>query len=312
MKKQKNNWKMIKELIKKFKFEEIGEPPYEYDLLISLKESEYPRYLKKMFKGMTGQELNLNKPKTFNEKIQWLKLYDSTPLKTKLTDKVLVRDWVKDKIGGEYLKPVLWVGSSFDEIPFDDLPEQFIIKANHGCKWHFKIKNKEKFLKDQQLYNQVKAQFNGWMNQTFFPWAGFEMQYKGIIPKLLIEPLLLDAENQFPVEYEVYCFNGKAEIFQKIQYKIPAQCCVYNSDYSISEIRFNPYYTIAEEAPDEYLKHAAALSTKLSEDFKLVRVDWLKYRDNIYFNEMTFTPYSGFFIFENPKWNEKLGKLLKL
>lgn len=303
---------MIKELIKKLKIENIGEPPYEYDLLISLNESEYPKYLKRMFKGMTGQELNLNNPKTFNEKIQWLKLYDSTPLKAQLTDKVLVRDWVQDKIGGEYLKPVLWIGKSFDGIPFDELPLQFIIKANHGCKWHFKIKNKEKFLQEQQIYNQVKAQFNSWMNQTFFPWAGFEMQYKGITPQLLIEPLLADEQNQFSVEYEIYCFNGKPEIFQKIKYKIPAQCCVYNSDFSISEIRFNPYYTVTEESPDDCLKRAVTLSEKLSEGFKLVRVDWLKYKDNIYFNEMTFTPYSGFFIFENSKWNEKLGKMLKL
>ena len=99
---------MLKELLKKFTKNDIGEPPYDYDLLINLKESEYPKYLKKMFYNITGKKLNLRHPKTFNEKIQWIKLYDSTPLKTQLTDKVLVRDWVKDKIGDEYLKPVLY------------------------------------------------------------------------------------------------------------------------------------------------------------------------------------------------------------
>ena len=146
---------MLKELLKKFTKNDIGEPPYDYDLLINLKESEYPKYLKKMFYNITGKKLNLRHPKTFNEKIQWIKLYDSTPLKTQLTDKVLVRDWVKDKIGDEYLKPVLWIGNNFNDIPFEELPEKFIIKANHGCKWHYIIKNKNDFVNNSILKEEL-------------------------------------------------------------------------------------------------------------------------------------------------------------
>ena len=94
------------------------------------------------YQRATGKELDLENPKTFNEKIQWLKLYDSTPIKTQLADKYLVRDWVKEKIGEEYLIPLLGVYDNFDEIDFDKLPEQFVIKCNHGCGYNIVVKDK--------------------------------------------------------------------------------------------------------------------------------------------------------------------------
>ncbi len=157
---------MLNELISKFSFnnnDKIPDPPYSYDLLANLAESEYPKYLKKTFKYLTGKELNLKNPQTFNEKIQWLKLYDATELKTRLTDKILVRDWVKDKIGSEYLKPVLQICSCFDEINFDNLPNSFMVKANNGCKWHYRIKDKEKLLTNDILKSIVKKHFDGWL-----------------------------------------------------------------------------------------------------------------------------------------------------
>ncbi len=297
-----------------FKFgsaDDIGEPPWEYNLLVTLEESQYPKYLEKLFKRQTGKKLNLKHPKTFNEKIQWLKLYDNIPLKSDLTDKVKARDWVKSKIGEEYLKPVLWIGQNFDEIPFDKLPNSFIIKTNHGCKWQYKIKSKEDFLKEINLYNYIKNRFDGWMKQTFFPWGGLETQYKTIKPQLLIEPILIDDDKSFPIEYEIYCFNSVPKIYQKVKYTNPARCCVYDEDFQKSDITLNPAYIIEFEEASETLKKAAELSKTLSKQFKLVRVDWLLYNNKIYFNEMTFTPFSGFFQTDD-KTNLKLGKMLKL
>ncbi len=258
---------------------------------------------------MTNEDLHLRNPKTFNEKIQWLKIYDCTPLKTRLTDKVLVRDWVKEKIGEEYLKPVLWVGKQFDDIPFDILPQKFMIKANNGCKWHFKIKNKDDFIKNKVVVNVVKKRFDGWMKQTFFPYAGFEMQYKDIEPQILIEPLLIDDVN--PIEYEIYCFNGKPKIYQKIVYSLPPLCSVYNEDYSESDIVFNLMYSKKYEPAQEILKEAVEKSKILANGFKLVRVDWLLYNQKVYFNEMTFTPFSGYCKMDK-NVNLKLGKMLKI
>lgn len=303
---------MLDFLRKFIKVDDIGLPPYEYELLISLDESEYPKYLKRMFKMNTGENLNLKNPKTFNEKIQWLKLYDATPLKTQLTDKVLVRDWIKEKIGEEYLKPVLQICDNFGQIDFDRLPERFIIKANHGSKWHYKIRDKKELLDNKNLFSYMKNRFNSWLDVSFFPWAGFEMQYKGIIPKVIIEPLLVSEENPFPIEYEIYCFNGEPKIFQKIKYQNTVKYCVYGEDYNIDDICFNGSYIREVEPVDDSLKKAVELSKILSNGFKFVRVDWLLYENKIYFNEMTFTPFSGFYAFPKAEWNLRLGKMLNL
>ncbi len=294
------------------KKDDIADPPYDYDFLISLDEKEYPKYLAKGFYQQTGEELDLKNPKTFNQKIQWLKLNDTTPLKTTLTDKVLVRNFIKEKIGEEYLKPVLWVGRSFDEIPFDELPNSIIIKCNHGCKWHFRIKDKRIFLNSKQMFDIVKERFDGWMSQTFFPWAGFEMQYKNIIPQIIIEPLMLDNIDEKPNEIEVYCFNGEPKIFQKIKYLHPPEVSVYDEKYNNIDLKFMSVYKVVNEKAGDNLKLAVMLSNKLCGGFKLVRVDWLLYQNKIYFNEMTFTPFSGNYNFPDNSWNIKLGNMLDL
>ncbi len=289
---------------------DIGQPPYDYFLLLNLPEKEYPIYLKRMYAAQLHTKLNLENPRSFNEKIQWLKLYDATPLKTRLTDKVLVRDWVAEKIGADYLKPMLWHGTNFDEIPWEELPEKFLIKANHGCKWQYRIKNKSIFVENKNLMGYIKDKMQYYLVSNFFPMAGFEMQYKDIKPQLLIEPLMLDGN--IPVEYSVFCFNGVPKIYQKIKFTIPFLTSIYNEDYSLSDIRFNDGWYYEQAPADDFMKEAVMLSEKLCKEFKLVRVDWLYYNNKIYFNEMTFTPYSGFYQFEDDKMNMELGKMLKL
>lgn len=294
------------------KEKKIPNPPYSYEFLLNLEEKEYPEYLKKLFEFKMGYKLNLKHPKTFNEKIQWLKLYDATPLKTQLTDKVLVRDWVKDKIGEKYLKPVLQVCKNFDEIDFNKLPEQFIIKANNGCKWHYRIKSKKEFLQTPVLYNLVKSNFDGWMNQEFFAWGGLELQYKNINPQILIEPLLIDKDKNYPVEIEVYCFNGSPRFTQKIEYSNPPISCVYTGIHRPAKLCFRAKYQHFYEPPDDNLKKAVELSRILAKDFILVRVDWLIFNNQIFFNEMTFTPFSGFNNFPKKDTDSFLGSFINL
>lgn len=298
---------MFEFLEKYIKRNDIGEPPYSYDFLLNLKEVDYPKYLKKIFKSQTGKNLNLKHPKTFNEKIQWLKLYDCTPLKTRLTDKVLVRDWVKEKIGEEYLKPVLWIGKTFDEIPFAELPEQFIIKANHGCKWCAKVKKKSELLNNKKLYNFTKKKFNGWLKQTFFPYAGFELQYKNIQPFLLIEPLLGDNNFNSTFDIEIMCFNGIPRLYKVVNYD-KEEILFDTNELNLNDIEF------AKNDIQEYelIKKVSDLSLKLAKDFKLVRVDWFITKEKIYFGEMTFSPCSGFYQFYDESFDIKLGKILKI
>lgn len=109
---------------------------------LSLSENEKTEVLKEYYKDATGEELDLKDPKNFNQKIQWLKLYDNTPLKTTLADKYCVREWVKEQIGEEYLIPLLGAWGSAQEIDFDSLPDKFVLKTNHGCRMNLIVKDK--------------------------------------------------------------------------------------------------------------------------------------------------------------------------
>ena len=299
---------MLKERIKYM----LNSPPWDYDYLMNLSDKELPLYLKGFFKLNTGENLNLRHPKTFNEKIQWLKIYDAIPIKSQLTDKVYVRDYVKSKIGEKYLKPVLQICDSFDEIDFDKLPDKFVIKCAHGCKWQNVIKNKNVLLANEIMFKIVKDKFDTWMKLSFCVLGGMEMHYKNIVPRIIVEPLLRENANELPIEYEVYCFNGVPKIYQKICYSFPRRVSVYDENYKNLNLKFLPEYQLVNYPADEYMKQAVELSRKLANDFKLVRIDWMKYKDQLYFGEMTFTPFSGYYDFEDKKWNTILGNMLQI
>ena len=290
---------------------------FDYSFILSLNENDYPQYLSQAYFIKTGCKLNLKHPKNINEKIQWLKLYDCIPIKTTLTDKVLVRDYVKEKIGEDFLKPVLWVGKNFNDIPFSDLPNAFIIKANHGCKWHFIIKDKENFLNNNALFEMVKIHFEGWLTQTFFGWSDFETQYKNIVPQIIIEPYLQENVNEFCEEIEVWCFNSEPKIIQKykrLKNFSEKNVITLNDAFQPINLRFNNDDNIVSGKVDDILKNAVSLSQKLTEGFNLARIDWMIYKNKLFFEEITFTPYSGFIQFpdECSDWNVKLGKMLNL
>ncbi len=325
----------------------ISEPQWNYDFLPTLEEREYPKYLAKLFYIKTGEELpllkewsfksgewsckiNKKKLKTFNQKIQWIKLYGITPLMRDCTDKVKVRDYVRDCIGAEYLKPVLSEESGvrsnnlnfslstlnsplFDKIDFDKLPDSFVIKCNHGCKWHYIIKNKNKYLKNKRLVDITRRNITGWLEQDYSFWCGFELNYRGIEPKILIEPLLREEINTNPREIEVYCFNSQPKIFVNVKYKQKREICYYDENFNFIDLLLHPdgNNKIIKEKADDILYRTIDLSSRLSKDFSFVRVDWLIYHNKLYFNELTFTPYSGFIKFDK-KWNLKLGSKINL
>ncbi len=294
----------------------IGQSIFEYTYLMRLDEKEYPNHLKKAYLFKTDKKLNLRNPKTINEKIQWLKLYDNLPIKAQLTDKVLVRDWVKEKIGEQYLKPVLQICNTFEEIDFDNLPDKFIIKCNHGCKWHIVVKNKQGYLDNKIIYKLTKVQMENWLIQSFFGWSDFEIQYKNIIPKIIIEPLLIEEGRKEPEAIEIYCFNSEPKLFRKVNHSLndKHEVSAYDENYKPIDFKIKEYEEVVNEEVDDNLKKAVELSKELCKDFKFVRVDWMTYNGQLYFEEMTFTPYSGFYNFTDKykDWNIKLGNMLNL
>ena len=164
------------------------------------------------------------------------------------------------------------------------------------------------------LFNKVRDGINSWMNHTFSFFEGFEMQYQDIKPKIIIEPLLRENINFPPTEIEIYCFNGQPKIFQKIIYEDFPKVSVYDENFNFVNFKFKEHYVSVQEPIDDNIKKAVELSKILAEQFKLVRVDWLLYKDHLYFNEMTFTPFSGFILFpaEYKDWDLKLGQMLDI
>lgn len=174
-----------------------------YAYYASLDSSKYPTELARWYESVIGTPLDLENPQTFNEKIQWLKMYDSTSLKTRLTDKYLVREWVAEKIGERYLIPLLGVWGTFNEIDFDTLPNQFVLKANHGSGWNV-------IVKDKFTLNKVdaKAKFDEWIKLNYAYIAGLELHYKDIVPKIIAEKYIENDEGGV-YDYKIHCFNGK-------------------------------------------------------------------------------------------------------
>lgn len=293
----------------------FGSSVYNYYFMNELEEKDYPKYLKNAYYVQMNKKLNLKRPKTLSEKVQWLKIYDNSPIKTELTDKVLARDYVKNCIGEKYLKPVLQICDTFEEIDFDKLPNRFIVKCNHGCKWHFVVKNKEEYLNNKFIYSYTEKIFSNWLKQNFFGWSDFETQYKNIVPKVIIEPMLCSENCRSPYEIEVMCFNSNPKIIKTYDNNSEATC-FYDENYNSIDLKLIDNNNIKYEntSPNETLKVAAELSEKLAKDFKFVRVDWFLYDGNLYFNEMTFTPFSGYFRFPQgyEHWDKKLGDMLNL
>lgn len=291
-----------------------------YDYFKNLNPSYYQEELEAWSKRITGKRINLDNPKTYCEKIQWSKLYDSTPLKTRLTDKYLVRDWVKEKIGEKYLIPLLGVYDKFDDIDFNQLPNQFVIKTNHGSGWVIVVKDKRRFDKEN-----AREKINGWMASNYAYYAGLELHYRDIKPKIIIEQYIENEKtdsaksdvigvNGDLLDYKVMCFHGKAHyIWVNTDRETGQKRDIFTTEWKRAPFRI--HYPVSDrtlpkpERLDEMLK----ISEILAQDFNQVRIDFYILNDgDIKFGEMTFTSESGLSDFIPETWNKKLGDLFCL
>lgn len=266
-------------------------------------------YLKLMFRGRIGKKLNLKNPKTFNEKLQWLKLNDRNPLYPRLVDKFEVRKFISNTIGDEYLVPLLGVYENFDEINFDQLPNRFVLKCTHDSGGLVLCKNKKKLNKDY-----AKAKITESLMKNFFYYAR-EWPYKGVVPKIICEEYLEDITTKELRDYKFMCFNGKV--------KCSFVCLNRNSNSGLNvdfyDIDWNPmpferFYKNSGtkiSKPKNYNK-MIELAEKLSKNFPFVRVDFYEINGQIYFGELTFHPGSGFEEFSPEIYDEILGSWIDL
>ena len=253
-----------------------------------------------------GRFINFNNPKLFTEKIQWLKVYDCTPIKTQLADKILVRDWIKEQIGEEYLKKIYGVYEKYEDIDFKKLPQEYVIKTNHGCKMQRLV------IEGAIPEDNYPELFNNFLKTNYAYKSGYEMQYDKIKPLIFVEEYIKNTNELF--EYLIFCFNGEPKLILFASGKRTSNICCTMFDTNWNNLHFNYGGNLHEEAipPPENLDKMLEISRKLSKDFKFVRVDLHNINGKIYFGEMTFTPASGYMKFSNPKYDRILGDMLDL
>ena len=237
-----------------------------------------------------------------------MKLYDSTPIKTRLADKYLVREWVREKIGEKYLIPLLGVYDNFEDIDFKNLPNKFVIKCNHGCGFNIIVKNKY-----QLNLTMAKIKIQRWMNTNYAYVSGLELHYRDIKPKIIIEKYMDDGTGDLR-DYKVHCFNGKPNfIWVDNNRHSNHQRNLYDLNWNQLPYKINSHYsTFPSPKKPKCLEKMLELATILSKNFIHVRIDFYIIKDKIYFGEITFATSSGTEDITPNNFDKKLASLIKL
>ena len=253
---------------------------------------------------------NFKNPQTFNEKLQWLKLHDHNPLYTTLVDKYTVKKWVADKIGEQYIIPTLAVWEKAENIDFDKLPNQFVLKVNHDSGGLVICRDKSKLDKKAAIAKLSRAlKNNGY-------WYGREWPYKNVKPCIIAEKYMEDAETKELRDYKFFCFNGVPKmLFVASDRQNPTEETKFDFyDMGFNHLAFtnghpNTSRVLQKPTSFETMKQLAAL---LSENMAHVRVDLYEIDGKIYFGELTLYHWSGLKPFRPQKWDKIIGSWLML
>ena len=266
------------------------------------------KYIKIKYKLEMNKKLNLQNSQTFNEKLQWLKLYDRNPAYTKMVDKYEAKKYVADIIGKEYIIPTLGVWENFGDIDFSKLPNQFVLKCTHDSGGLVICRDKSKLnMKD------ARRKINKSLKRNYF-YSGREWPYKNVKPRIIVEKYMVDESKTELKDYKIFNFNG---IPQFVQVDFNRFKDHQRKLYSINwkELDFNFVYPINKKVKinrPENLKKILELAKKIAKDHPFLRTDFYVINDKIYFGEITFFPEAGFGKFVPEKWDRKLGDMLEL
>lgn len=291
----------------------IFDNSYRFDILSNYgyyNNMDDEEYLRKKFKSVFNRDLNLDNPKTFNEKLQWLKLYDRNSRYTTMVDKYKVREYIASELGEEYLIPLIGVWEDPSEIDFDALPNQFVLKCNHNSgKGMFICTNK-----DHICISNVKKMLKKGLKENYYI-KQREWPYKNVKRKIIAEKYMIDNSTNQLIDYKFMCFNGKHQItfvcddrFSKDGLKVT----FYDKEWNILPFeRHYPRRSTAINKPKNYDK-MVEFAERLSKNIPFLRVDFYEVNGSIYFGEMTFFPGSGYEEFTPESVDYELGELINL
>ena len=266
-------------------------------------------YLSRKYQLYFGQKLDLQNPQTFNEKLQWLKLYNRKPEYTVMVDKYKVREYIAQELGEEYLIPLLGVWDNPDEIDFDALPNQFVLKCNPNSGLGMCICKD----KSELDISKVKVELRKGLKQDYYL-TGREWPYKDVPRKIIAEKYMEDVSGDLK-DYKFYCFNGEMKfvmINSDRNTSRPTRADYFDRDFNWLDFTWG--YSHAEVHPKkpEQFEKMVAIVEKLAKGLPHMRVDLYDCNGKIYFGELTFFDGSGFDKIEPLEWDYKIGKLLKL
>lgn len=263
--------------------------------------------VKQQYKQYFGKDLDLGNPQTFNEKLQWKKIYDHNPIYTVCADKYRVRDLVKEKIGEKYLIPLYLATNKPGDIDFDKITTPFIVKPNHMSAKYMLVKTKSDLNPEEIRKNCVE-----WLNNNFY-YDGLEWHYKNIEPMIVVEKLLLTDEGKVPEDYKFFCFDGKVKIIQVSTDRFGDRKLTYlDTEWNILPFRSQECEIKMDVKKPQNLVELISTAERLSKDFDFVRVDLYSLNNEVYFGELTFTPYAGFNKYYPEEFDEILGRFFKL
>lgn len=267
-------------------------------------------YIKIKYRASMDKKLNLKHPETYNEKLQWIKLYDRNPLYTTLVDKHDVKPYVAERIGQEYIIPTLGVWESVEEIDFDALPNQFVLKCTHDSGGLVICKDKTKL-----NIEEAKRKLNQSLKNNFF-YNGREWPYKNVKPRILAEVYMEDAATAELRDYKFFCFDGEVKAMfvatERQKEGEEVKFDFYDMDFNHLDFRQghpNAKEPVAKPATFEQMRQLAEI---LAKDLMQVRVDFYEVDGKIYFGELTFFHHNGFMPFDPEEWDYTFGSWIKL
>lgn len=263
------------------------------------------RYALKM-----GKKLNLENPQTFNEKLQWLKLYDRKPIYTAMVDKYEVKQYIAERIGEEYIIPTLGVWDRFDDIDFNVLPNKFVLKCTHDSGGLVICKDKSVFDKAA-----AKKKIEKSLKRNYFL-IHREWPYKNVKRRIIAEKYMEDSKTSELRDYKFYCFNGEPKflyVSEGLADHSTAKLSFLNMDWTFAPFRRNDFQNFDNlpEKPQNY-ENMCELAGQLSKNIPFLRVDLYEINGKIYFSELTFSPGAGFTKFYPEQWDYTLGEWIKL
>lgn len=250
---------------------------------------------------------DLKNPERLTEKIQLLKLYDRNPLRKRVADRLLMREYISKKSSPEHVIPILGAYDKFKKENWDQLPPQFVLKANHGCGFVKIVKEKA-----AQNFDELKLLTESWQSQDYSK-LGREWVYKNLPRTIIAEELLLSESGEIPRDYKFTCIHGKTEFVQVDVGRFGKQRRnIYDRNFNLLDVELL-YPQYEEEIRKPVLwNRAVLLAEKLSADFNFIRVDLYLMEGKIYVGELTNFPGSGFIGFKPDAFDKKMGKKLTL